>query len=311
MRTFNLADLSSFNILPLILVDRHQRPVVPLLGLAFRDGAFVDAHVHPDFQRPPDDETQAVTALIRLRWPHGWKCGRCGHGVHTRSTARPRQLRCASCGERRSVTAGTALDKKHDLPRWFAAAIALGAARQASARRFAIAWRCNYKTAWATMHLLRKESAALRDPRDLGGTWTACHDTHGCRPNKPLGTRVVRRRRGLRWRSPPPRFAGFVAVGPNAVYFAERRRWSQLNRAVPQLSMPTSNVPNDARVVSRHGRLVLSLVHRTVSMRWVQRYLDALAQRATWVRRGLCPSAMLLVAATAAGCCPWETVPPT
>ncbi len=305
MSPFNLADLSCTNILPLLLFARHQSPVVPLLGLAYRGGEYVDAHVHPDVACPPDDEAHAVSLLIHWRWPWGWRCGRCHHSVHTRSAARPRQLRCAACGDRRSVTAGTALQKKHDLPRWFAAAIAMGAARQASARRFGMAWKCNYKTAWSTMQVLRQVSPALRDPQDQKGTWTACHDSHACRPDQPRGDQ----RRDPR-RNRHPRFGGFVAMGPHAVYFVEHHQSRSFSRAVQQLAFPTGAIPSDAKVLSRHARAVLFEVHRTVSLRWAKRYLDALAQRATWIRQGDSPAARLLVDAVQGPPRPWATVPP-
>jgi DNA-directed RNA polymerase subunit RPC12/RpoP len=305
MQTFNLANFSSVNILPILLLARQGCPVVPLLGLAYRDGEYVDAHVHPDLERPPDDETEAVSLLIGWRWPWGWRCERCHHRVHTRSAARPRQIRCAGCGDRRSVTAGTALQKKHDLPRWFAAAIALGSARQASARRFAIVWDCNYKTAWSTMHVLRKLSPAPREPHDQKGTWTACHDSHACRTNQPRGEQ--------RWdprRNRHPRFGGFLAMGPNAVYFVEHQQSRSFSRVVQQLAFPTGAVPSDAKVLSRHGRAVIAEVHRTVSTRWAKRYLDALAQRATWIRQGDSPAARMLNDALRAPPRPWAAVAP-
>jgi hypothetical protein len=304
MRNFNLADLSCVDILEPLLAHRRDRPVVPLLGLAHRGGAYSDAHVHPDLERPPEDEAQAVTLLIQIRWPFGWRCS-CGHRAYTRSAARPRQIRCAQCGDRRSVTSGTALDKKHDLCRWFAAAIALGSARQASARRFALVWGCDYKTAWATLHVLRRCSAAQRDPQEHRGAWVTCHATHGCRPDQPRGGAAR-----SPWRDRHPRFTGYIAVGPNAVYFAERLQWHALRRAVKHVNLPI-DTPNDARVIAHHGRLVLAEVHRTVSVRWVQRYLDALAQRATWIRRGDGPSVRLLHAVMKEPRSPWTAIVPS
>src|SRR5437660_8085753 len=43
--------------------------------------------------------------LVRLRWPDGFRCPRCGHGRSW--PVRGVLLECASCGCQTSVTAGT------------------------------------------------------------------------------------------------------------------------------------------------------------------------------------------------------------
>src|ERR1035438_117408 len=58
--------------------------------------------------------------LVRLRWPHGFRCPHCGC---SRSwPVRTVLLECAACGYQTSVTAGTIFqDTRTPLPIWFRA----------------------------------------------------------------------------------------------------------------------------------------------------------------------------------------------
>ncbi len=103
--------------------------------------------------------------LVRLRWPEGFRCPRCG-----RDKAWPVRrvlLECAHCGAQRSVTAGTIFqDTRQPLTLWFRAmwwvttqkngASALGLQR--------ILGLGSYKTAWTWLHKLRR--AMVRPGRD-------------------------------------------------------------------------------------------------------------------------------------------------
>jgi transposase-like protein len=104
--------------------------------------------------------------LVRLRWPDGFRCPRCGG---KRSwPVREVLLECASCGCQTSVTAGTIFqDTRTPLPVWFRAmwwvttqkngASALGLQRVLGLKK--------YKTAWTMLHKLRR--AMVRPGRDL------------------------------------------------------------------------------------------------------------------------------------------------
>ncbi len=103
--------------------------------------------------------------LVRLRWPAGFRCPRCG-----RDKAWPVRrvlFECAHCGTQRSVTAGTIFqDTRQPLTLWFRAmwwvttqkngASALGLQR--------ILGLGSYKTAWTWLHKLRR--AMVRPGRD-------------------------------------------------------------------------------------------------------------------------------------------------
>jgi len=103
--------------------------------------------------------------LVRLRWPEGFRCPRCGHGRAW--TVRGVWLECANCHHQTSVTAGTIFqDTRKPLRLWFRAiwyvtsqkngASALGVQR-------VLGLAC-YKTAWSWLHKFRR--AMVRPGRD-------------------------------------------------------------------------------------------------------------------------------------------------
>lgn len=103
--------------------------------------------------------------LIRLRWPEGFQCPRCGHG-HAWPVGRL-LLECASCHYQASGTAGTIFQDTHKpLQTWFRAiwwvtsqktgASALGLQR--------VLGLGSYQTAWSWLHKQRR--AMVRPGRD-------------------------------------------------------------------------------------------------------------------------------------------------
>ncbi|MBI4455420.1 MAG: IS1595 family transposase [Acidobacteria bacterium] len=104
--------------------------------------------------------------LVRLRWPDGFQCPRCGCGKSW--PVREVLLQCADCGYQTSVTAGTIFqDTRTPLRLWFQAmwwittqkngASALGLQQMLGLKQ--------YQTAWTWLHKLR--SAMVRPGRDL------------------------------------------------------------------------------------------------------------------------------------------------
>jgi hypothetical protein len=58
--------------------------------------------------------------LVRLRWPNGFRCPKCGGAKAW--PVRTGLLQCAACGRQTSVTAGTIFqDMRTPLPTWFRA----------------------------------------------------------------------------------------------------------------------------------------------------------------------------------------------
>jgi len=108
--------------------------------------------------------------LLRLRWPEGFRCCRCG-GEKAWPMARG-LYECSACGRQTSVTAGTIFqDTRKPLALWFRAVwyvtsqksgcSALGLQR--------VLGLGSYETAWAWLHKLRR--AMVRPGRDrLSGT---------------------------------------------------------------------------------------------------------------------------------------------
>jgi hypothetical protein len=103
--------------------------------------------------------------LVRLRWPDGFSCPRCGH--ESAWAVGRLLLQCAACDYQASVTAGTIFQDTHKpLGLWFRAiwhitsqktgASALGLQR--------VLGLGSYQTAWTWLHKLRR--AMVRPGRD-------------------------------------------------------------------------------------------------------------------------------------------------
>jgi transposase-like protein len=104
--------------------------------------------------------------LVRLRWPDGFRCPRCGHS--RACVIRGTYFQCSRCRHQASVTAGTIFqDTRMPLRLWFRAiwfvtsqkngASALGLQRVLGIR--------SYVTAWSWLHKLRR--AMVRPGREL------------------------------------------------------------------------------------------------------------------------------------------------
>ena len=115
-------------------------------------------------------DTDCLDYLDWLRWPHGFVCPRCAHvGGWTLADG---GYRCASCGGRTSVTAGTMFDRRRTpLTVWFEACWMFASQKDGMSalslqRSLEIG---SYPTAWAMLHRLR--SVLVRPGRDrLTGT---------------------------------------------------------------------------------------------------------------------------------------------
>ena len=119
-----------------------------------------------EFDRWFADEAACRTYLLRVRWPEGNRCFRCGCMERPWTTARG-YLHCRGCGGEVSVTAGTVFEgTRKPLRSWFQAmwlvtsqkhgASALGLQR--------VLGLGSYQTAWAWLHKLRR--AMVRPGRE-------------------------------------------------------------------------------------------------------------------------------------------------
>jgi len=119
-----------------------------------------------EFERRFATEAACRAYLMRLRWPAGFRCPRCGQTkawpMHERGL-----MQCAGCGRQTSVTAGTIFqDIRTPLPVWFRAMWAVtsqktGISALGLQRELGLG---SYKTAWAWLHKLRR--AMVRPGRD-------------------------------------------------------------------------------------------------------------------------------------------------
>ena len=123
-----------------------------------------------EFQAWFRTDADCLDYLEWLRWPDGFVCPGCGHTGGWRLG--DGRLRCAGCGVRSSVTAGTIFDRtRTPLTVWFTACWLFatqknGVSALSLQRALEIG---SYQTAWAMLHRLR--SVLVRPGRDrLAGT---------------------------------------------------------------------------------------------------------------------------------------------
>ncbi len=123
-----------------------------------------------EFQAWFGTDADCLDYLDWLRWPAGFVCPRCGHpGGWPVADGR---YKCADCGARTSVTAGTLFDRRRTpLTVWFTACWMFAAPKDGvSALSLQRALEIgSYPTAWAMLHRLR--AVLVRPGRDrLTGT---------------------------------------------------------------------------------------------------------------------------------------------
>jgi len=118
------------------------------------------------FRRRFGDEEACWEHLVRLRWPQGFVCGRCGGDSRGFMQAR-RLHECRQCGYQSSVTAGTIFHKTRvPLRDWFWALYRMSQGKKGiSALQLSKEIGVTYPTAWLMAHKIRQ---AMTD-REQGG----------------------------------------------------------------------------------------------------------------------------------------------
>jgi len=118
-----------------------------------------------EFQSWFGTDADCLDYLDWLRWPRGFVCLECGHGGGW--AVADGRYKCAACGKRTSVTAGTLFDRRRTpLTVWFTACWMFATAKDGISalslqRSLEIG---SYATAWAMLHRLR--SVLVRPGRD-------------------------------------------------------------------------------------------------------------------------------------------------
>ena len=114
------------------------------------------------------DDAACVTYLAQLRWPTGFVCPVCAKD-RAWETAKG-QWKCAACGRKTSVTAGTIFHRtRTPLTTWFAAIWLVTTQKNGSSAQnlYDMLGLGSYETAWTWLHKLRR--AMVRPDRDLLG----------------------------------------------------------------------------------------------------------------------------------------------
>jgi transposase-like protein len=130
-----------------------------------------------EFEARFSDEAACREYLVRMRWPDGFHCPRCG--CDKASMVRGVLFQCPQCRRQTSVTAGTIFqDIRKPLTMWFRAmwyvtsqkngASALGIQR--------VLGLGSYQTAWVWLHKLRR--AMVRPNRDRLSGWVEVDETY-------------------------------------------------------------------------------------------------------------------------------------
>ena len=171
-----------------------------------------------EFQSWFATDADCLDYLSWLRWPEGFVCPRCGHaGGWAGADGR---YKCASCGGRTSVTAGTLFDRRRTLLTvWFAACWMFATGKDGMSalsvqRALEIG---SYPTAWAMLHRLR--SVLVRPGRErltgmveVDETFIGGEET-GLRGGRARGKKVLT---GIAVEVTPPQGMGRCRMAPLA-----------------------------------------------------------------------------------------------
>jgi transposase-like protein len=116
-------------------------------------------------------ESQCAEALLKWRWPDGFRCPQCGSAHHT--MVKTRQLyQCSECHHQTSLISGTIFEQtKLPLTTWF---LAIYLITQAKTGLSALALKrqigVSYNTAWSMKHKIMQVMKERDDSKPLSGT---------------------------------------------------------------------------------------------------------------------------------------------
>jgi transposase-like protein len=259
-------------------------------------------HTLEEFEARFATEQACRDYLIRLRWPDGFRCPRCGQ--NRAWPIRALRLQCAACDYQVSVTAGTIFQDTHKPLRtwfralWWVTSPKTGASALGLQRALGLG---GYQTAWTWLHKLRR--AMVRPGRDrlpgrvevdetyLGGPEAGREG----RPTAGIGRKVLEviaaqedgrgigriRMRRIE-RASAPELMGFLqeAVDPGAIVRTDG--WAGYNpmeklgyhHEVVFLKDNLSLLPRVHRVASLLKRWLLGTHHGAVRPKHLDYYLD-------------------------------------
>lgn len=123
-----------------------------------------------EFERAFPTEESCWRQLRRMRWPHGFRCPRCG-GERSHRLSRPHLEQCASCRYQVSATAGTVFHgTRVPLRTWFWAIFFVARHKKgiSALQLQRDAGLGSYKSAWLLLHKLRSALTQRGDMRLRG-----------------------------------------------------------------------------------------------------------------------------------------------
>lgn len=123
----------------------------------------------PEFLSRYGTSDQCRDALAQLRWPHGFCCPRCGHGVGYPLHTRP-VVQCARCRKQTSLTANTLFQStKLSLSQWFLALYLISQTKTGlSGLELSRHLGVQQNTAWLVQHKVMKAMELREAGRRLG-----------------------------------------------------------------------------------------------------------------------------------------------
>ncbi len=151
-----------------------------------------------EFQEQFPDEEACWKALRRLRWPHGFRCPRCGHR-ESYPIAERRLEQCQRCRYQSSVTAGTVFHKTRvPLRIWFLGIFFVARHKQGiSALQFQRDTGLgSYQTAWTLLHKVRsalwhRAEHRLRGWVEADETYVGSKRERGLRGGREVGHKTI------------------------------------------------------------------------------------------------------------------------
>lgn len=177
-----------------------------------------------EFNRLYGTEELCHAALVRMRWPDGFRCPECGDAKHSISKAR-RIFQCSACRAQTSAKAGTIFHKsKTPLTKWFLAMHLMASAKNDIAamelmRQIDVKWDTAWLIKQKLMEVMRQRNSIYKLEGDV-----QVDDAYlgGERPAKPGKTG-----RGAEGKIP---FVAAVAVRDGKPTYAQFRRVSAFTK---------------------------------------------------------------------------------